>query len=163
MKSLPTRNERLADHYLRVTGIAGVYIEMRGFEPKVGWLPVVTVARPPARTIFCVGRGNQALLVAMKLHEVLPQIADVPAAVVALRLAAAENGVGLTPHETVIDRANATVHEVNIRFEAMKTGWQLKSINRQFKAHRKAGGGGTYADFLHAKKVEALTALASVR
>jgi hypothetical protein len=73
------------------------------------------------------------------------------AALAALRAAAANAGVGLTPHRAVVRRALATVEMVNGRITELQRTGGLRDVNAEFKAARAAGKGARYRDFPHAK------------
>ena len=151
-----TRNERLADHYLRAAGIVGVYAEAG----RVDWLPVVSIEQPPGRIVFCCARQNYAThLIRMAGPAIAPGM-DAGAAAVAVQAVATVEGIGLTPLARVITRAMEAVAVVNAEFEKMRHNGGLRPMNRQFKAARARGEAGTYADFLHAKKCEMLDVIA---
>lgn len=158
---MPTRNERLANHYIAAMGVTGVFIEQGKLIFQAGQCVSVTVAKPPAsRRIFCVARPGHALLVVERLSALLPSVTDWDGAMAALKVVAADACIGITPHDVVARRACEVVHEVNARFEAMRATFQLKGLNREFKARRGHGEAVTYADFIHAKKADMLTVMA---
>jgi hypothetical protein len=69
----------------------------------------------------------------------------------------------LTPLETVIQRALAAVETVNQRIADLQKTGGMKEMNAEFKAARKAGTVVRYHDFLHAKKLAMLEAIAQRR
>jgi hypothetical protein len=85
------------------------------------------------------------------------------AALAAVREAAAELGIGLTPHETVIRRAFAAVQAVHETIADLQATGGMKEMNADFKEARKAGTAVRYQDFLHAKKMTMLDAIAQRR
>jgi hypothetical protein len=85
---------------------------------------------------------------------------DQAAALALLRAVAADCGVGLTPHRTVIQRALGAVETVNQRIADLQKNGDMRELNAEFKAARKAGTVARYHDFLHAKKVAMLEAIA---
>jgi hypothetical protein len=66
----------------------------------------------------------------------------------------------LTPHETVIRRAFAAVQMVDDQIVELQRNGGMKELNREFKAARQAGAAARYQDFLHAKKLTMLEAIA---
>jgi len=60
-------------------------------------------------------------------------------ALAAVREAAAELGIGLTPHETVIKRAFAAGQVVDDQIIELQRNDGMKELNAEFKAARKAG------------------------
>jgi hypothetical protein len=66
----------------------------------------------------------------------IPGKHDQGAALPAVREAAAETGIGLTPHEKVIQRAFAALGIVNQTFAEMQRSGDLKSLNSDFKNAR---------------------------
>jgi hypothetical protein len=100
--------------------------------------------------LLCCARGNHAKVATLAAARV-PAKAGQAGALAAVHEAAAEMGIGLTPHETVIQRAFAAVETV--------TGG-MKEMNDEFKQARKAGTIARYKDFLHAKKMTMLEAIA---
>jgi len=85
------------------------------------------------------------------------------AALAAVRAAAAEMGIGLTPLETVIQRAFAAVETVNLTVADFQKTGGMREMNAEFKAARKAGTVVRYHDFLHAKKLAMPEAIAGQR
>ena len=154
---MPTRNERLADHYLRAAGIVGVYVEAG----RVDWLPVVTIEQPPGRVVLCCARPTYATHLVDMTAPAIEADMDIAATVAAIQSIARVEGIGLTPHARVIARAMEAVATVNAEMEKMRHNGGLRALNRQFKAGRGRGGIGLYADFLHAKKVEMLDMIAT--
>jgi hypothetical protein len=69
-------------------------------------------------------------------------------------------GIGLTPHQAVIQRALAAVETVNQRIADLQKTGGMRELNAEFKAARKAGTVVRYHDFLHAKKMAMLKAIA---
>ncbi|ACI92702.1 hypothetical protein OCAR_5571 [Afipia carboxidovorans OM5] len=159
---MPTRNERLAEHYIAQTGIVAVQIDRINLASfKATWSPVVTLAPPPtSRRIFCCAAANDAAHLVARLSQEIGSASDFPAATAALHRIAIAEGVGITPHEIVADRARAVVAEVNERFDLMRKNYKIRHINREFKALRAKGAVTNYAEFVHGKKAEMLTALA---
>jgi hypothetical protein len=71
--------------------------------------------------------------------------------------------VGLTPHQTIIQRALAAVEMVNQRIADLQKNGGMKELNAEFKAERKAVTIVRYHDFLNAKKMAMLEAIARRR
>jgi hypothetical protein len=72
---------------------------------------------------------------------------------------AADCGVGLTPHQAVIQRAIAAVETVNQRMADLQKTGGMRDMNDEFKQARKAETVVRYQDFLHAKKMAMLKEL----
>jgi hypothetical protein len=132
---MPARDENLADHFIRSAGIAGVYVDADG---AIGAVDHVSMfGHPDGRVMFCCARGNHAKVAALAGARIGAGRGQ-PAGMAAVREAAAEMGIGLTPHDTVIQRAFAAVGVVNAKIEEMQKSGDLKELNRDFKAARTA-------------------------
>lgn len=144
-----TRNERLADHYLAKSGIAGIWIDDKTGD--TGALNVVTIDRLEGRSIYCCQRFSEALILARDtcLYREI-----------SLLHRAGLRGIGVTPHEVVVARAMAAVETVNARIAAAQLNGAMRQINRKFKEARKADPGLRYHDFLHGHKETLLEAMA---
>jgi hypothetical protein len=156
---MPTRNELLADHFLKAAGIAAVYVDASG---AIGAVDVVGIDAPSGWLLLCCARGRQTGIAAKAAARVADRT-DQAAALAALRSVAADCGVGLAPHRTVIQRAFAAVAAVNQRMADLQKTGGMTELNAEFKAARKAGTIVRYQDFLHAKKMAMLEAIARRR
>ena len=156
---MPTRNELLADHFLKAAGVAAVYVDDAG---AIGTVDVVGINAPSGWLLLCCARGKQTGI-ATKAAARVAAGADQAAALAALRSVAADCGVGLTPHQAVIQRALAAVETVNERIADLQKTGGMKELNAEFKALRKAGTIVRYHDFLHGKKMAMLEAIARRR
>jgi len=156
---MPTRNKLLADHFLKSAGIAAVYADDAG---AIGAVDIVGIDAPPGWALLCCAPGKQAAIAAKASIRVVVGMGQ-GAALAAVREAAAELGIGLTPHETVIQRAVIAVETVNQRIADLQKTGGMKEMNAEFKAARKAGTVIRYHDFLHAKKMAMLEAIAQRR
>jgi hypothetical protein len=115
-----TRNEQLAEYYLRAAGVAAIWIDPDG---HVGAHDVARLQLDPGRIAYCCVRGAHFVL-AYRLqlwkqdqHTACPM----PLAIAAmLEQLAEEGGVGLTPHQLAIERALAAVATVNKAMDEMK-------------------------------------------
>lgn len=153
---MPTRNELLADHFLKSAGIAAVYADAAG---AIGAVDIVGIDAPPGWVLLCCAPGK-SIEIATKAARVVARM-DQADALAAVRAAAAGLGIlSLTPHETVILRALAAVAAVSLTIADMQRTGGMKEMNREFKAARKAGTVLRYHDFLHAKKLTMLEAIA---
>jgi hypothetical protein len=85
---MPTVAERLADHFIKAAGIAGVYADARG---ALGAVDVVGIERDRGWALFCCTAGRQRLN-AEKAAARLQAGAAQATAVVAIRAVAAECG-----------------------------------------------------------------------
>jgi hypothetical protein len=153
--AMPTRNELLADHFLKAAGIAAVYADGTG---AIGAVDVVGIDAPSGWTLLCCAAGRQIRIAAKGAAQVAGET-DQAAALAVLRSVAADCGVGLTPHQAVIQRAFAAVETVNQRMAALQKTGGMRDMNHEFKAARKAGMIVRYQDFLHAKKLAMLEAI----
>lgn len=149
-----TVNERLADHFIKAAPIAAVYVDAAG---GVSAFDVVGFEAPPNGVLLCCAAGKQVAIVA---KAAIAPARGPDAALAALRAAAANAGVGLTPHRAVVRRALATVEMVNDRIRELQQTGSLRGVNAEFKAARAAGKSARYRDFLHAKKLAMLAAIA---
>jgi hypothetical protein len=61
----PTRNELLAEYYLRAAGVVAVWIDATG---HVGAQDVASIENEPDRTVYCCERGAHFVL-AYRLYE----------------------------------------------------------------------------------------------
>ncbi len=156
---MPTPNELLAEHFLRAAGVATVYVDAAG---AIGAVDVVGIGAPAGWVLLCCARGNHAKVATLAAARV-PGKHGQAAALAAVREAAAEMGIGLTPHETVVQRALGAVEAVDKRIADLQKTGGLRDINDEFKAARKAGTTVRYRDFLHAKKAVMLEAIARRR
>jgi hypothetical protein len=132
----PTRNELLAEYYLRAAGVAAaVWIDATG---HVGAQDVASIENEPDRIVYCCERGHHFVL-AYRLYEWKKAVeADQAAIAAKLEEIAELGGVGLTPHQTAVDRALEAVTAVNDTIDKMGSTGELKSFNRAFKDARKA-------------------------
>jgi hypothetical protein len=147
-----TRNELLADHFMKVTGIAAVYADAAGAN---GAVDAVGIAAPRDRSLLCCAAGRQHAIIAKAAARVSAG-AGQAAALAGLRSAAAELGIGLTLHETVIRRAFAAVQTVDQRIVDLQRDGGMKEMNRiqsgeeggrrpslsRLPAHQEAGDAG---------------------
>jgi hypothetical protein len=130
-----------------------------GTAGAIGAVDAVGITAPLDCSLLCCGRGNHAkaaTLAAVRMRAGSGQVG----ALAAVREAAADLGIGLTPHETVIRRAFAAVQVVDDQITELQRNGGMKEMNREFKAARKAGTVLRYHDFLHAKKLAMLEAIA---
>jgi len=156
---MPTRNELLADHFLKAAGIAAVYVDDAG---AIGTVEVVGIDATVGWALLCCARGKQVGIAAKAAAHLVAGM-DQAGALAALRSVATDCGVGLTPHPTVIQRALAAVETVDQKIADLQKNGGMKEMNAEFKAARKAGTFVRYQDFLHAKKMAMLEAIARRR
>lgn len=143
-----TRNERLADHYLERSGIAGIWIDATSGD--TGALQAVSTARLPGKIIVCVSSFPDAMQLARECYLYRDMsVAD----------RAAMRGIGLSLHEDVIARALHAVEVVNRRIREMQQNGGMRPINQAFKEQRKQEPGLRYNDFLHRHKEQLLEAM----
>jgi hypothetical protein len=162
---MPNRNELLADHYLRVAGIAAVYVDADG---AIGTEEVVGIEIPLGRISFCCNAGDEVRLTRLAQACTGDQRhayrfdGKQKLATIAARLEqlADDHGIGITAHRIAVQRALAAVQAVNQAIDRMQHNGGLKEVNRAFKAARKVDPAIRYFDYLHAHKAAMLEALA---
>jgi hypothetical protein len=146
----PTRNELLAEYYLRAAGVAALLIDATG---HVGAQDIASIENEPDRIVYCCERGAHFILayryewkkaIAAKLEE--------PADL---------GGVGLTPHQIAVDRAFEAVTAVNEIIDKTGSTGELKAFNRACNEARKVDPAIQYFDYILARKVAMLEALPS--
>jgi hypothetical protein len=153
----PTRNEILAEYYLRAAGIAAVWIDADG---HVGAQDVASIENEPGRVVYCCERGVHFTL-AYRLYEWKKAvIVDQPAIAAKLKELADRGGGVLTPHAIAIERALAAVAAVNHTIDKMGSTGELRELNRAFKEARATDRSIRYVDYLEARKASMLEALA---
>ena len=156
---MPTRNELLADHFLKAAGIAAVYVDDAA---AIGTVDVVGIDAPSGWVLLCCAPGKQIGIATKGAARVAIGTGQA-AALAVLRSVAADDGVGLTPHQTVVQRALAAVETVEQRIADLRKNGGMKELNAEFKAARKAGAIVRYHDFLQTKKMAMLEAIARRR
>jgi hypothetical protein len=154
--AMPTRNELLADHFLKSAGIVAVYVDAAG---AIGAVDAVGITAPLDCSLLCCASGNHAKVATLAGARAVAGRGQA-AGMAAVRSAALEFGIGLTPHETVIRRAFVAVQTVDQRIVDLQRNGGMKEMNAEFKAARKAGAVLRYQDFLHAKKLAMLEGIA---
>ena len=158
---MPTRNERLTDHYMRASGIAAVYIEASSPRHRVGYLDSVGIDHPTNRILYCC-RGPDAAHVARMLNDSLVEGMAFDHAEILLRVTAERLGVALTAHGIVVQRASEAVAQINEIFDGMKGTPAFATMNNEFKILRRQKKASTYSDFLHDKKKKVIGAIVAV-
>jgi hypothetical protein len=154
----PTRNELLAEYYLRAAGVAAVWIDADG---HVGAQDVASIENEPGRIVYCCERGVHFTL-AYRLYEWKKAvIADQPAIAAKLEELADRGDVGLTPHAVAVERALAAVATVDETFEKAASAGELRELNRAFREARVANPSVRYVDYLDARKAAMLEAIAT--
>lgn len=151
------RSDReLAAHFIQMTGISALRINSSGSIKPVEASRILGAGS--ATVFFCCAPNNLAKILKATSDETAgTNQAD---AVASLLKIAQNLGISLTPHHTVISRAIAVVEKVHQTFEDMKRIGRLKDLNKQFAAERKAGLAGSYSEFVRAKKISILEAIA---
>jgi hypothetical protein len=155
-----TRNEQLAEYYLKAAGVAAIWIDPDG---HVGAQDVARLNVDPDRIAYCCARGVHFVL-AYRLQmwkQDRPAGPPHQAEIAAMLEQLAEEGrVGLTPHRIAVERALAAVATVNKAMDEMKGNGGLTVFNRTFKTARKVDPSLRYHDYLHSHKAGMLEALA---
>jgi hypothetical protein len=102
---MPSRNELLAEHYLKVAGIAAVHVDIHG---AIGTEQLVRIEIPPGRTSFCCNAGEVRL-------ARLAQLCGGDQAAIAAQVdeLADAHGIGITQHHITVERALAAAQVVN--------------------------------------------------
>ncbi len=152
-----TRNDILAEYYLRAAGVAAVWIDADG---HVGAQDVASADMDPDRIVYCCARGTHFVL-AYRLFE-WKKAVQVDSTMIAAKLEelAQLGGVGLTPHAAAIERAMAAVAAVNDAIDKMGSTGELRELNQAFKEARKLDPSIRYVDYLEARKAGMLETLA---
>jgi hypothetical protein len=148
---MPSRNELLAEHYLKVAGIAAVHVDIHG---AIGTEQLVRIEIPPGRTSFCCNAGDEVRLAR------LAQLCGGDQAAIAAQVdeLADAHGIGITPHHITVERALAAVQVVNNTIDGMQHNGGMRDLNRAFKVARKVDPSLRYHDYLQAKKAAMLEA-----
>lgn len=131
-----TRNQDLADYYLKAAGVAAIWVDQDGF---VGAHGAATIEEYPSRITYCCLRGKHFIL-AYQVHEWKSHQAERPSQHVTARKLehmAELMGVGLTKHHVAVERARAAVAAVNEAVAKMEASGDLREFNAAFKAARK--------------------------
>jgi hypothetical protein len=136
-----TRNERLADHYIEASGIAGIWID--DATGDTGGLHVVSIDRPLGRRIYCLASFSEAMALARQCYLYRDMTVE---------QRAEKMGIALTAHSDVIERANRAVDAVNATMKQWQDTGGMASINSAFKARRKIEPSLRYQDWLHRHK-----------
>jgi len=154
----PTRNELLAEYYLRAAGVAAVWIDAEG---HVGAQDVASIENEPDRIVYSCERGSHFVL-AYRLYEWKRTVVDIDQEGIAAKLEglADRGGVGLTPHAVAVDRALEAVTAVNETTDKMGSTGEIKAFNRAFKEARRVDPSIRHFDYIHARKAAMLEALA---
>jgi hypothetical protein len=133
-----------------------VWIDVTG---HVGAQDVASIENEPDRIVNCCERGHHFVL-AYRLYEWKKAVqVDQPAIAAKLEEIAEHGGVGLTPHQTAVDRAL----EAGLRSTIRSTRWARPAISRHFnRAFKEAQGRPSYPyfDYIHARKAAMLEAWA---
>ena len=153
-----TRNEVLADYYLKAAGIAAIAIDFSG---EILTQDVVGLEADRSRIVYCCTRGDH-LKLAAKVQRCAQVYLQHDQLSIASRLEqlAEDHAIGLTPHGVAVQRALAAVQAVNDAIDRMQHTGGMKDLNRAFKAARKVDPSLRYFDYLHAHKAAMLEALA---
>jgi hypothetical protein len=69
--------------------------------------------------------------------------------------------ISLTHHEDIVELAGAAVLTVEERMHALQASGALQEINRQFKRERQEGSKVSYRNFMHAKRLQFIEAIAT--
>jgi hypothetical protein len=135
----PTRNELLAEYYLRAAGVAAVWIDAEGHG---GAQDVASIENEPGRSVICCERGCNFVL-AYRLYEWKKAvIVDPPAIAAKLEELADRGGAGLTPQVVAVERALEGVAMVNDAVEGMSASGDLRERNQAFKEARSVAPSG---------------------
>jgi hypothetical protein len=150
---MPSRNELLADHYLKAADIGAICIDVDG---SVTMYETVGVKIPTGMVILCCRSGDISQLAALARAC----RGDQAAVAVQLEQLAGDLGIGLSPHAVVVDRALAAVEAVNTTIDHMQRTGGMREFNAMFKTARSVAPSLRYHDYLHGRKAEMLEAMA---
>jgi hypothetical protein len=153
----PTRNELLAEYYLRAAGVAAVWIDVGG---QVGAQDVASIENESGRIVYCCERGVHFTL-AYHLYEWKKAGHRRPAGDRGQARGARRSGrrrfdAACRGHRAAL----AAVAAVNETIDKMGSTGDLKAFNRAFKDARKVDPAIRYFDYIHARKAAMLEALA---
>ena len=157
---MPDRNEQLADHYLKLAGVAAVYVDAA--TGAVGVQEVVGLEVEPGRMVWCCVRGHHHALAVMYANapQGASRLSTMAAIGARLEELAEAAGMGLTPHHVAVERALAAVRAVDQAIDKMQHNGGMKDLNCAFKVAHKVDPSLRYFDYLHAQKLSMLDALA---
>jgi hypothetical protein len=122
-----------AIRYLEASGAVAIYVTC-----PADFVPVrVGKIGPHAVAIFWLN-SHQAVAVARLARRLAGADSDRDDAVLALREAAAELGVTLTPHDTAISRAAAAVERLDAFMDSLRANGGYRAFTKEYKRRRLA-------------------------
>jgi len=145
-------NEDLANRYLRAAGIATIWVDLD--DGRVAATDVATVYAPEGCAAYCCHRGDEFRLANSLSAWKLSYAGAIPLEIVLkLEDIAAAMSIGLTKHETAVDRALAVVEAINSEVESFGKTGHMRELNAAFKAAREADPTLRYTDYVYSNKV----------
>lgn len=151
---MPSRDDILAGRFLETAGIAAIVVDAAG-SVRADEVAIIKLRR--GEIAFCCRRGQQRDLLAA-----VDGVAGSQAERVAyLREAARLLRIQLTDHAALVERARAYIAGINDKLDRMQKAGDLRSFNQEFKARRQVEPALKYSDFLHAKKIGMVEAVAA--
>jgi hypothetical protein len=124
---MPTRNELLAAHFIKVADITAVYADATG---AIGTVDVVEIDAPSGWVQLCCTAGKQIRIAAkaaarVAMGRIRPRRWSCDRSPQMRR--------GLTPHRTVIQRALAAVETVDQRIADLQRTGGMRDMNDEFR------------------------------
>ncbi|MEH2482032.1 hypothetical protein V1282_005389 [Nitrobacteraceae bacterium AZCC 2146] len=153
---MPTQSEALVERYMRAAGVAAVSIDGTG---AIGLVDVVGLDRPRDQFWLCCPAGVHRQLHQKAIAGLSGPVAPT-AAVGVVEATARAMRISLTPHEDIVERAGAAVLTVEQRMHDLQANGALKELNQRFKRERQEGSKVSYRNFMHAKRLELIEAIA---
>lgn len=154
MSRMTANNESLTTCFLGAAGISAVVVDAAG-SVRADQVASVKIGR--GEIAFCCRRGQEQDLVAALGGAAGSQAEGVAY----LREAARLLRIQLTYHAALVDRARAYIAGINDKLDQMQKTGDLRSFNQEFKARRQVEPALKYSDFLHAKKIGMVEAVAA--
>lgn len=150
---MAAHDDILANCFLRTAGIAAVVVDAAG---RLRADEVASIKLGRGEIAFCCRRGQEQDLLAA-VDDVAGSQAECLAY---LRGAARRLRIQLTDHAALIERARAYIAGINEKLDQMQKAGDLRSFNQEFKARRQLEPALKYSDFVHAKKIVMVEAVA---
>ncbi|CAN5491211.1 hypothetical protein BH11PSE4_BH11PSE4_42820 [soil metagenome] len=153
---MPTQVEALLERYIQAAGVAAVSIDGTG---AIGLVDAVGLNRPRNKLWLCCAAGEHRRLHEAATSGLSGKLAPTVAVDIVEATARALR-ISLTRHEDIVERAGVAVLTVEDRMHALQASGALQEFNRQFKRERQEGSNVSYRNFMHAKRLELIDAIA---
>ena len=138
---MPSASDRLADHYIRAYRLCAVYVADAGDVAMVGATHSIAGRQRQIRhelgasivKHWWCASDEDARAVTVACRSLVGSAEQIAGLVPAI---ARSFGVGLTPHDVVVERAREAVAEVQKRIAAMKATGELRPVNAAYRKRR---------------------------